>query len=83
MLRVSEANGVTHGGAWTYGEWVGRAVCGFEFVAAKNQWQRKTPEGLLRLQDGPLGGYRRGLVLLEANVPVDCMTCLVRAAFSP
>lgn len=83
MLRVSAASGVTHGGMWTYGEWVGKTACGLEFIAARNQWQRKTPEGLLRLRDGPLGGHRRGLVLLEKSVPVDCMTCIVKEARTP
>jgi hypothetical protein len=80
VLRVSAPSGITHGGAWTYGEWVGRTACGLEFIAARNQWQRRTPEGLLRLQDGPMGGHRRGLILLETPVLVDCMSCLVRAA---
>lgn len=83
MLRISASSGVTHGGVWTYGKLVGRTACGLEFIAARNQWQRRTPEGLLRLQDVPLGGHRRGLILLEKPTLVDCMTCIVREARAP
>ncbi len=85
MLRVKAPSGITHGGVWTYGEWVGKTLCGLEFVATRNQWQRKTPEGLLRLQDTPYGGHHRsrGLILLEKPIPIDCMTCIVREARAP
>lgn len=76
MLRLKDIGGVTHNGTWTFGEWIGRTVCGFEFATPKNQWQRYTLEGLLIAKQTPYGGLRMMIVLKE-HASVDCMSCLV------
>ncbi len=85
MLRVSEPGGIIHEGTWVYDERVGRTACGLKFVATEGFLRLKfvAARGFLRLQDDPPGGHPRGLILLEAPILVDCMTCIVHAALSP
>lgn len=79
MLRLRDAAGIIHIATWTYGVWIGRTRCGYTFSTPKNQWQRRTPEGLLIACGDWFGGPRKMTVLEEPAHP-DCMTCIVTEA---
>lgn len=77
MPRLRDARGVTHAASWTYGNWVGRTWCGYEFATPRNQWQRYAPEGLLIARQTLHGKPHPGMTLLEVPTSVDCMSCIV------
>ena len=56
MFRVARelATDVVHAANWTFGEWIGKTLCGYEFATPKNQWQRyarrRPPDRRIRLR---------------------------------
>ena len=76
----AEAGGMVHSANWTYGEWIGRTACGYEFATPKNQWQRFAPDGRLIAKRTLTGVGPREMIMLEGREDVNCMSCLVREA---
>lgn len=79
MLRLRDSAGVTHAATWTFYEWIGR-TCGYTFATPRNQWQRRTSEGLLITNQAPYGSIK--MIVLEESTHADCMTCIVTEARS-